>query len=194
MPIPRPRRPVPRRIAAAVATGGVLALVLSGCIGAHGPTPTPSAPSSPEPIFASDEEALAAAEAVYGQFLIASAQATGSGGTDVDALEGVATGEAYQAQLDSAANYAKDNIHSTGQRTFTTHSLQSHSGDPDRGAIVTFYVCDDLRALDVVDASGVSVVAPDRIEDVPYLVVVEGRADSLKVSEKDLWERENFCL
>jgi len=193
MPTPRPQRSVPRRIAAVSAAAGVLALALSGCVGAPAPTPTPSA-SSPAPIFASDEEALAAAEAAYEQFLIASAQATGSGGTNLDALDEVAIGDAYKAQRESAAAYVKDSIRSTGQRTFKTHQLQSHSEDSDRGAVVAFYVCDDLRALDVVDAAGVSVVAPDRVVDVPYLIVVEGKAGALKVSEKDLWERENFCL
>ena len=193
MPIPRRRRSAPRRIGVVSGAAAVLALALSGCVGAPAPAPTPSPSTQAEPNFASDEEALAAAEAAYERFLIASAEATGSGGTNVDALDEVATGNAYEAQLESAADYMEDNIRSIGQRSFATHKLQSHTEIQGRGAIVTFYACDDLRGLDVVDAAGVSVVAPDRVVDVPYLIVVEGMSGALKVSEKDLWERENFC-
>lgn len=193
----RPRRSVTNRAGAGVVAAASVALLLGGCVGVPGATPTPtaarSASPSPEPIFASDEEALAAAEAAYERFLVASAEVTQSGGHDVDSLNQVAVGDALDTQLESAATYVSDNLRSTGQRTFTTHSLQSFVEDVSRGAVVTFYVCDDLRGLDVLDPSGASVVAADRVVDVPYLVVVEGRPETMKVSEKDLWERNNFC-
>jgi hypothetical protein len=191
MPSPRSRR----RRSLALAAAGVVALVLSGCVGSPDRTPTPSPSESPSLVFASDEEALAAAEAAYERFLVVSSQVTGSGGQATATLNEVATGEAYQAQIETASDYARDGIRSTGRRAFTTFRLQSHSSDgSEDGVIVAFYVCDDLRGLEVLDATGKSVVAPDRIVDVPYLVVVEGKPNALKVSERDLWDRDNFCV
>ena len=194
MPLSRPRLAADGRVGAVTGVAGAIALLLTGGVGASVPTPTPTPTDvTIAPIFATDEEALAAAEVAYDRFLEASAAVTSTGGTDLSPLNGIAIGAAQDAQLESAAAYVEDNLHSTGRREFTTYRLQSNEADMARGAIVTLYVCDDLRGLDVVDANGVSVVSPDRVVDVPYRVVVEGQAESLKVSEKELWERDNFC-
>ena len=192
MPDARPRRLTPR-VAALLGSAGVLALALSGCAGAPTPPPPPPSSASAPPIFASDEEALAAAEAAYERFLIASAQATSEGGSGIAGLEAVASGEAYASQVESVEDYLNDGVHSTGRRTFATYELQSVVQGADDVVVVSFYVCDDLRGLDVRREDGSSVVAPDRVVDVPYLVVVEGARESMRVSEKALWERENFC-
>lgn len=73
-------------------------------------------------------------------------------------------------------------------------NLQSIAGDSD-GIEITMYVCDDLRKIDLLDSAGKSMVVEGRVVDVPYTVVVAGTdADSLRVIEKELWTRENFCL
>ena len=181
--------------AGALATiAAVTLLAAGGCAGAPAPTPAPTSSAAANPIFATDEEALAAAEAAYEKFLVASAVMTGSGGSDTSALEAVAAGEALAAQVESAEAYAKEHIHSTGRREFETHKLQSVEPIGKNEIAVTFYVCDDLRGLTVLREDGSSAVSPDRVVDVPYLVTVEGGEQTLKVSGKDLWERENYCL
>ncbi len=64
MPISRLKRRAPRRLGAALAAVGALALVLTGCVGSPAPTQSPT-PTEAAPIFASDEEALAAAVEAY---------------------------------------------------------------------------------------------------------------------------------
>ena len=55
MPTSRLKRRSPRRLGAALAVAGALALVLTGCVGTAEPTPTPTATKA-APVFASDEE------------------------------------------------------------------------------------------------------------------------------------------
>lgn len=194
MPTPRRRRSAPRRIVVFSGSTGVLALALSGCIGAPDPTPTPSPPTSAAPIFASDEEALAAAEAAYERFLKASTAVTNDGGADAARLDAVATGRVLNEERDAATRFQDQGIRTRGVVEFRVEDLQAVEADSS-GASITLYVCDNLRGLDVLDADGNSLVVEGRVVDVPYTVAVEGAdADSLKVSERELWTRDNFCL
>ena len=82
MPISRPKRRAPRRLGAALAAAGALALVLTGCVGSPAPTPSPT-PTEAAPIFASDEEALAAAVKAYELYTRSVAsQVTDDGGVE----------------------------------------------------------------------------------------------------------------
>ena len=192
MPTDRPKRRPLRRRGAALAAAGALALMLTGCVGAPGAAPTPT-PTEAAPIFASDEEALAAAESAYAQYHAMSSDATSKGKVPAGA-ENVAVGEALDLVNEAVQNLNSDGLVTVGKPSFSIHELQSNEFDQVHGSVVAFYVCDDLRGVDVVDEKGVSVVRADRVEDVPYLVVAEGQGEVLRVSTKQLWERENFCL
>ena len=193
MPIPRRRRPAPRRIDVVTGAAAVLALALSGCVGAP-PAPTPSPSTPAEPIFASDEEALAAAEEAYARFLLTSTAVTNDGGADAERLDAVATGLVLDDERSAAKRFREQGLRTVGVVDFRVEDVQSVMADSG-GASIALYVCDDLRGLDLLDADGNSLVVDGRVVDVPYTVAVEGAdADSLKVSEKELWTRDNFCL
>lgn len=191
MPSPRSRR----RRSLALTAAGVVALVLSGCVGSPDSTPTPSPSESSSPVFASDEEALAAAEAAYGRFLAVSTEVTNDGGANAERLDEVATGKALEDERAAAVRFGNDGLRTTGVIEFTFRDLQSNVLDEEGTAVVTIYVCDDLRGLDLLARDGSSLVAEGRVVDVPYTVELRGpRAEAMKVSEKQLWERDNFCL
>ena len=195
MPSSRPRRRATLRAAGTLASVAALALTLTACIGAPAPSPTPTPSSSAEPIFASDEEALAAAEAAYRAFLETSVAVTNDGGTGPERLQAVAIGSALDAERATAERFRDEGLRTAGTAKFTVNDLQAVTADDSRGTIVTLYVCDDIRDLDLLDASGGSLVVEGRVVDIPYTVVIEGvDAEVLRVSEKDLWTRENFCL
>jgi hypothetical protein len=195
MPKPRHDRSVTRRIGAGVTVAGVMALALSGCVGAPAPTPTPTASASAEPIFASDEEALAAAEGAYDRYLKTSTAVTNDGGADAGRLDTVAIGPALDDERAAAVRFQEQGLRTVGVVGFRVHDLQSVSADDSLGSSITLYVCDNLRGLDILGADGNSLVIQGRVVDVPYVVTVEGSdPDSLKVSEKELWTRDNFCL
>lgn len=192
-----PESPAPLRVrlraGALAAIAGAVLLPLSGCSGAPAPTTAPTSSPTADPIFATDEEALAAAEAAYERFLEVSTSVTSDGGTDSDRLKAVATGQALAEEIDAAAEFEAEGLRTTGSVDFRVNELQS--SDVAGGLVqVTVYVCDDLRNLDVLDASGQSRVVEGRVVDVPYTVVLEGDKTSLLVSKRELWTRDNFCL
>ncbi|MDR6906495.1 hypothetical protein J2X63_002181 [Agromyces sp. 3263] len=192
-----PESPAPLRVrlraGALAAIAGVTLLAVTGCTGAPVPTAAPASSAAADPIFATDEEALAAAEAAYERFLEVSTAVTSDGGSDPERLETVATGAALAEEIDAASEFQAEGLRTTGSIRFRVNDLQSN--DVAEGlAQVTVYVCDDLRDLDVLDASGSSMVVDGRVVDVPYTVVLEGDATSLLVSKRELWARDNFCL
>ncbi|WP_157432146.1 hypothetical protein [Agromyces italicus] len=184
---------IPSTRVAALAAAGALSLVLSACTPAAEPSPEPTPPASESPIFASDEEALAAAVEAYERFLDVSTAVSNDGGRGADRLMSVAIGQALQDEEAAAREFADEKIRTQGDATFTVQELQSV--EQSETATVTIYVCDDIAELDLLDEAGVSIVKRGRVTDVPYTVVATGESgDGLKVSRRDLWERENYCL
>ncbi|WP_143231547.1 hypothetical protein [Agromyces cerinus] len=177
----------------ALAAAGAIALLLSGCAGGvPAPSPSPSADAA-KPIFASDEEALAALETAYGSFLAVSTAVTAESGASPERLKAVADGAALQDELSAAERFSADGLRTSGTIEFSIQELQST--DYAKGARVSAYVCDDISGLDLLDSSGSSLVLDGRVVKIPYTVVVQGeQPESMKVVERALWERENFCL
>lgn len=197
MPIRRPRRAARRRVGAVGTVAVALGLLLTGCVGTPAPTPTPTPreESTAAPIFASDEEALAAAEAAYERFIDTTTMITNNGGATSEELESVATGSALDEESDAAKRFREEGLRTIGTVTFRVHKLQSVAQDADARTLITLYVCDDLREVDLLDAAGESMVVEGRVVDVPYIVVVTATdANNSRVSEKELWTRDNFCL
>lgn len=162
------------------------ALVLTGCTT---PTPMPTAPPEPStaPVFASDEEALAAAEEAYGRFLAVVDQIFADGGEEPERLLEVASKAQYESEVSGFLRMQSDGVHGTGQATFTLilQSFDAHRGE------VTVYSCDDISGTDIVDSSGVSVVSGGRDDLIPYEVRLTG--DPLIVDERTLWRGSGIC-
>lgn len=168
---------------------------LSGCAASPVRTPAPTKTTdAAAPLFATDEEALAAAEEAYAAYLAASDEVLAGGGVSTEALETIAIGQALDFEKAGAADFAAGGLHAIGATNFTTHRLQSVQPGAEWAVEVRLYVCDDLSAVDLLDASGESKALPDRAVHIPFLIAIVGDAAStLKVSEKELWVEGNFC-
>jgi hypothetical protein len=175
---------------AAVTLVLVTALAATGC--------TPEAPRANEkptptstPLFASDEEALAAAEEAYAAYLAVTDQIFADGGTDTSMLGAVATGSQLEVDENGFRDVVSKGLRSVGQTTFTDAELQRYSTDvAELEAAVTVYLCEDVSGVDVVDASGLSVVQQDRPDRVRYEVTFDwtgSRPPELLVSDRDPW-------
>ncbi|WP_130353705.1 hypothetical protein [Agromyces ramosus] len=194
MPDARPRRLTPR-VAALLGSAGVLAVVLSGCSGAPAPTPSPPASASAAPIFASDEEALAAAEAAYSRYLDAVDELTQDGGEDPTRVKSVVS-EAYASELmESLAVFKSSGNHTVGYTTYDSMVLGERS-EAGGSAAVTTYVCLDVGDVRVVDSSGVDVTPPGRRSRTPIqaqFVSSPNDPSELLPSGSESWPGDDFC-
>lgn len=181
------------RVGAALAAAGALALLLSGCVG-NAPTPSPS-PSSDaaEPIFASDEEALAAAVEAYERYIKVAAQIGEDGGDDPERLLQVVSEEYSIVAIADYEDLADHGYRVTGRNSIDTTSLvesSTHEGQ----AEVTIYGCVRVGTTRIVDADGKDITPVDRDTEVPLVLVFAGaEPDGLKLTKSDLWTGDDFC-
>ena len=193
----RPRRSVTNRAGAGVVAAASVALLLGGCVGVPGATPTPTAaPSpSPEPIFASDEEALAAAVEAYEAYRAVSAQISVDGGQNAARIEPYVSAEFATTMLSEFASLQKAGLRMEGTTTIDTTSLASWDSTANQ-AEVSIYLCRDVSGSRAINASGVDVTPPDRVDRQPlqaFLVSGAAGPGALVVDGVELWAGNNFC-
>ena len=174
------------RLGAAV----IAVLALAGCVGTE-PLPTlPPTPSS-TPLFASEEEALAAAEEAYKAYQsIVDAALRDIDGTK---LATVATGAALTAATDSVEAFRQDGRHQVGESSVTRVTAVDLSALDlgENGSVGQIYACLNLSAVNIVDADGA--VAQSQVDVLPMIVALELVDRRLLVSEEDVWDGSNFC-
>ncbi|HXD60340.1 MAG TPA: hypothetical protein VN619_00290 [Lacisediminihabitans sp.] len=178
------RLPLRLGIAGAVALSAVL---LSGCV-QPAPVKTPQAHATVKPLFASDADALAAATKAYAAYLKVADNLLNSETSDPADIRKVATGDQLKADLAAITSLRNDGLHGTGSTTFDEVQLQQYSPQEDEGAVV-IYVCEDVAATDLLNASGVSVVAPNRATRTMYEVTFDAlkKERELLVANKEKW-------
>ena len=192
MPIRRHLRIVRSRGAAAVAATG-LALVLVGCAGAAAPTPTPSSGDTPAPIFASDEEALAAAEEAYEEFERVSQTIASESGSSPERIGTVATSRYTPELIEEFETYAELNIHTVGESVLDSFELVEQSSSDGASAVV-IYVCRDVSHVRIIDDAGNDVTPADRDERAPLIAtLVSEEPNHLLVDQVELWSGKDFC-
>jgi hypothetical protein len=183
------------RLAPAIALTATAMFALAACQPDATPiVPTP-APSS-SPIFASDEEALAAAADAYRAYLEVSDQILADGGKNPERLREFATDEVVAQEAESYFELEQNKWTATGYTAIDTISLQSVTSGPTSGqTVVTVYACVDVSATSIVDTKGNSVVGEDRRTRFPFQSTFEYDADlgHLVLSEKLPWSGEDFC-
>jgi hypothetical protein len=168
-------------------------LLLAGC--AASPTPQPTTnPPTVAPVFASDEEALAAATEAYENYLRAHDVYWAEGGSPESFLA-LSTGSANEQDLNSIEEWRESGWRGVGVTSFDSMSLQGTHID-DGAQIIDTYLCLDVSKSDVVNGAGASVAKPDRPLRLPMQVafVVEVTDGfELKIARSEVWQGKNFC-
>lgn len=186
-------------LALAVFTIAVLTIGgLSGCVTAasapeappsSAPSPVPSAslPFS-KPLFSTDNQALMLATDAYAAYLRVSDEIFAEGGLHPERLRQVATGEALTQLEPDFLTYAERHWHITGNTAFDSVRLQSSSA-----RVVTIYVCEDVSNVNVIDASGASLVGGSGDTRLPFQAQLVQRAHRLVLASKTAWTGVDFC-
>ena len=186
----------PKFRAAAVALVLVGALSASGCASeapAADSTPTPRA----TPLFASDEEALAAAEEAYAAYLAVSDLITAEGGQSPDRIDAVVVPEIRDDARASLAKFQERNLHTVGASSFDSTGLQRLStGAADQMVEVVIYACLDISTVRLLSESGQDVTPSDRVNRLPLEVTFKSVATTaeLRLQSSEPWAGENFCV
>lgn len=166
-------------LTAILAVGSTLAL--AACVpNEPAPPPAPS-PSTTAPLFATDDDALAAAEKVYREYLAAS-----NSGPDFARLEPVTTPEWFAYEKEASDRRHEAGLRAEGDSQIVSFDLQSYSTSE-----VVVYVCLDVSDVRVLNQQGIDVTPSERADrgtlEVRFAVTNAG----LRVDGSDLWS--NSC-
>jgi len=182
-----------RLVALELAALTLAALTLSGCSGPPAPPPAPPSPTATQ-VFASDDEALAAATEAYAAYQAALDLAYSK--YDVSLLVDVATTAEVDGVKASVAEWKATKKKQVGKSW--THGVRLAVGGTGviANGMTQIYVCLDVVGIDVVDENGDSVVSEDQIDTYPMIVSLEwsAAAQRLLVTSEDVWTAENFCV
>ena len=118
-------------------------------------------------MFASDEEALAAAELAYRNYIAVSDQIANDGGAGAERLEPFVSEELYRQQAQEYADVLSQGLRATGASTFDTFNLESY--DTESG-VIRAYVCIRVSNIRVVDMAGLDVTPSTRNNDLPLQI------------------------
>ncbi|WP_438853848.1 hypothetical protein [Agromyces sp. M3QZ16-3] len=181
-------RALPRLVALAL-TGAVLGL--AACA-APTPSATPSQPATDAaevPLFASDEEALAAAVEAYEAYLAVSDSITSDLGVDSTRIREVATPEFADFSEDDFAAFRDAGLRTEGSSTVDSPKLATSSSNR-----VTFYACQDVSAVRLFNGSDEDVTPADRETRVALVInAVASHGDALLIDGNEVWSGDNFC-
>jgi hypothetical protein len=135
--------------------------VLSGC------SPTPEPEPTPTPAFASEEEAFAAAEETYGEYIEAvNARIAGeSSPSPQDYLMGLA----LETDIDSERYLEEQQLRTSGSISMTSFSGTALK-DNGRETTITAFVCLDATQIRVLDSHGTDITPAERGDVVAQLV------------------------
>lgn len=170
--------------------GALLLVSLSGCApsdatGLPEPTATFVAP------YASDEEALAAAEAAYREYTRVTLASYREGSIDPAPLSTVASGDHLSELLLEFDERVADGRYILGESSFDQVVLQRYSRDSSPNEVIAVYLCDDLSRLSI-HRNGQKIGPETPLPPMTMQVVFDISANSktLRVSSRDIWSAD----
>ncbi|MGV8895510.1 MAG: hypothetical protein ACOH10_04545 [Rhodoglobus sp.] len=178
------------RARTSIALVALAVLLLSGCL-PQPSTVTPSPEASSTPVFASDEEALAAATAAYAAYSAMSDQIAADGGADPERMKPLTTTEWFEKDLKQFDEFAETGNRLSGTTTFNSIALQSLDDE-----MLALYLCVDVSATRILDSNGGDVTPAGRPERVPLEVGFDlsKAPGELLLASSQVWNGESFCI
>lgn len=170
-------------------------LLTSGCAG---PEPEPSASGSAaagEAFFASEEEAVEAALAVYAEYNAMADQIMADGGAEPERLAPFVDEALLESQTAGFERMQEQGATATGSTKYWIDEYQQPPSYEKPGTLLAAYFCRDVTDVDVLGPDGTTLVDPERPDVFPIEVVWELSADgTVKVIKDEPWVADNFCI
>ena len=165
----------------------LIALALAGC-SAQQPAPQQNSVSVEEkPLFVSDEEALAAAQAAYANYLAVSDQIARDGGANPERLKGLVSESMYQSEKATLDSFIEKQIVMNGQTTFDSSHVQEVTQNS-----VSMYLCLDTSSAGLSSISGT--VNQATASRWPLIVTMSNNGSgNLVLADSQTWSGTNFC-
>jgi len=157
--------------------------VLAGCTAAPLPAPTPTA------VFMSEEEAFAAAEETYEAYIDALNQVDFATPATFEPVYALLSGTASESTRTAFSEFHAKHVRMTGATRYD--SFTRVSADLVRGT-VNVDVCVDVSEVDVLDASGTSIVSADRPPRQPMRLSFVAQPDQRTSTISEISSSEGF--
>lgn len=194
------RMPRPRAALAALACALLLGTTACSSADADDAAASPAPPSAAsaaadEPIFASDEEALAAAVEAYEAYADASARVANAGGEGSESISSLVGAELDALVQEEFAALRESGLRSRGENVLYNPRLDANEMKNGVAQVTVLY-CRDVSGTQLVrdDGSDATPAVRDLIQAVKvHLVSSEAEPTDLIVSRVDRWEDEEGC-
>ena len=178
---------------AAITLALALALALSGCVSAD-PAVTPQPQASATPLFASDAEALKAAEEAYAAYLKVSDQITSRGAATPDSIEPYVTKAQLAKEIQGFQTVSSRKLHTSGMTRFDNSQLKQYSSSPTTR--VSLYLCSDATDVRLMDEAGFDVTPDSRIDRQAFevdFISASMTKSTLVLSRSEPWSGTDIC-
>jgi Na+-transporting methylmalonyl-CoA/oxaloacetate decarboxylase gamma subunit len=169
-------------------------LALTGCTPEPAPRASETTAPTDAPVFASDEEALAAATEAYAAYLRTSDEISAAGGVGAERMETLVSTDVLKSELEGFKGFADADARTVGATSFIVHSMKSARYLRPEQTSISLYVCEDVTGLDVIDSMGISLVSASRQPVTPFEVLFQMDAGlQLILEDRSVWRGESFC-
>lgn len=181
-----------RSLAPALIMATVVALLAACTDQARIPPAEPSL--SEAPLFASDEEALAAATAAYEEYLRVSSEAASTFPFDLDELSTLTTADYLLEETEVLSYFEREGLVVSGHSSLVGSSLQQSLFDQVHGAVVVIYVCVDVGGSRLIDYLGNDKTPADRLDLIGLEIeFIEGDKGQLLLNRSEQWASSSTC-
>lgn len=178
------------RILGAAVAAVLVATMLSGCAQPAGPAEQAPGPSpTTTPLFASEEDALAAAEEAYAAYLAMSDLIASEGGINPERMAAVVTEEWLERELDSFENLRATRNRLVGRTAVSKLQVQSFSDAGDVG----IYVCGDYSSVRLIDSAGADITPVGRADEFSSTATFQWRGGALRIAQVAPWSGASLC-
>lgn len=172
-----------RSLALTVAMTTFACAALVGCAPDAAPTPTPQA------TFATEEEAFAAAEAVYREYIDAFNRVDLADTASFEHLKDYTAGNYRVGEQESLSELHAERVSRTGEiqiEWFRGTAVRSSSQ-------ITARVCNNVSSVDLIDSEGLTLVSPERPSRYAIELTFEARGDAIYLTTSEAMEDQE-CM